>query len=424
MALLAGWLVLCFVLASAFASRPVWLVSAAIVIRILLPFYASNAWMVGLHMAGYLVAATAIMQLVLYRPRVIRVLLNSKTELALFLVLVVLMLVNSVSAYSSIMNVLMNLAIIYLTPFTLYLLLKMEIHRLGLRAIQVISVPFHLTMLYELWLAIRQKETGELLVYTQYSVETLWFQDSSEVGRSYGTLESGLELATLSIFAVGMTYWVKNGLLRTSLIIAYLYLGLLANGRAAMAISIVVALAVILLARSSYFSKAASIIVALLGAGLLYSSEVGQELISKINDDGGSNQKRFDALTWFSQNYESFIFTGYPGNRDLRGSGQLSSSLENAYLMAGLDYGLIFSGILLSLQFYIVVRNLRNRSAYVMGLAAAGVVVVNMTNSGFISNSISAYLIWIALGLCSVGTWITPNGYLSSARSPRSTAGA
>lgn len=424
MALLAGWLVLCFVLASAFASRPVWLVSAAIVIRILVPFYASNAWMVGLHMAGYLVAATAIMQLVLYRPRVIRVLLNSKAELALFLVLVVLMLVNSVSAYSSIMNVLMNLAIIYLTPFTLYLLLKMEIHRLGLRAIQVISVPFHLTMLYELWLAIRQKETGELLVYTQYSVETLWFQDSSEVGRSYGTLESGLELATLSIFAVGMTYWVKNGLLRTSLIIAYLYLGLLANGRAAMAISIVVALAVILLARSSYFSKAASIIVALLGAGLLYSSEVGQELISKINDDGGSNQKRFDALTWFSQNYESFIFTGYPGNRDLRGSGQLSSSLENAYLMAGLDYGLIFSGILLSLQFYIVVRNLRNRSAYVMGLAAAGVVVVNMTNSGFISNSISAYLIWIALGLCSVGTWITPNGYLSSARSPRTTAGA
>ena len=221
-----------------------------------------------------------------------------------------------------------------------------------------------------------------------------------------------------------MTYWVKNGLLRTSLIVAYLYLGLLANGRAAMAISIVVALAVILLARSSYFSKAASIIVALLGAGLLYSSEVGQELISKINDDGGSNQKRFDALTWFSQNYESFIFTGYPGNRDLRGSGQLSSSLENAYLMAGLDYGLIFSGILLSLQFYIVVRNLRNRSAYVMGLAAAGVVVVNMTNSGFISNSISAYLIWIALGLCSVGTWITPNGYLSSARSPRTTAGA
>lgn len=411
MALLAGWLVLCFVLASAFASRPVWLVSAAIVIRILVPFYASNAWMVGLHMAGYLVAATAIMQLVLYRPRVIRVLLNSKAELALFSVLVVLMLVNSVSAYSSIMNVLMNLAIIYLTPFTLYLLLKMEIHRLGLRAIQVISVPFHLTMLYQLWLAMRQKETGELLVYEQYSQQTVWFQTTEEVGRSYGTLESGLELATLCIFAVAMTYWIKNSLLRVLLIVAYLYTGLLSNGRAAVVISIVVAVAVLLLARSGLASKIASGVIGLISGGFLYLSEAGQELISKVNDDGGSNQKRFDALTWVSNNFQHFIMTGYPGDRDLRASGQLSSSLENAYLIAAMGYGLIFSVVLLALQLFIVIRNMRSASAVVMGLAALGIIAVNMTNSGFTTNSTSAYLLWIALGLCSVGTWISTSGY-------------
>ncbi|MBF0807542.1 hypothetical protein E4U03_02775 [Rothia nasimurium] len=416
MALLAGWLVLCFVLASAFASRPVWLFSAAIIIRILVPFYASNAWMVGLHMAGYLVAATAIMQLVLYRPRVIRVLLNSKTELALFSVLVVLMLVNSVSAYSSIIDTLMNLAIIYLTPFTLYLLLKMEIHRLGLRAIQVISVPFHLTMLYEFWLAMRQEETGEILVYSQIAQNALWFQTSDDLGRSYGTLEGGLELSTLCVFAISMTYWVRNSALRIALIMAYTYTNLLGNGRAAVAIGIVVAIAVIVCARSSATAKIFSIVAGVFGFLFLYSSEAGQSIIEKMNNDGGSNQKRFDALTWVGNNFQHFIMMGYPGDRDLRASGQLSSSLENAYLIAAMGYGLIFSAILIMLQLYIVLRNARSLSGAVMGLAALGVIFVNMTNSGFTTNSNSAYLIWIALGLCTVGSWVSEKGYFQKER--------
>lgn len=416
MALLAGWLVLCFVLASAFASRPVWLLSAAIIIRILVPFYASNAWMVGLHMAGYLVVATAIMQVVLYRPRVIRLLLNSKTEIALFSVLIILMLVNSVSVYSSLVRTLMNLAIVYMTPFTLYLLLKMEIHRLGLRAIRIISVPFHLTMLYQFWLAMRQEETGEILVYSQITQNALWFQASENLGRSYGTLEGGLELSTLCIFAIAMTYWVRNSALRIALIMAYTYTNLLGNGRAAVAIGIIVAIAVIVCARSSVVAKIFSVVAGVFGFLFLYSSEAGQSIIEKINDDGGSNQKRFDALTWVGNNFQHFIMTGYPGDRDLRASGQLSSSLENAYLIAAMGYGLIFSAILIALQLYIVLRNARSLSGAVMGLAAIGVIFVNMTNSGFTTNSNSAYLIWITLGLCTVGSWVSEKGYFQKER--------
>lgn len=407
---------LCFILATMFASRPVWLLSAAIVIRVLVPFYVSNTWMVGLHMAGYLVAATAIMQLILYRPRVARVILNSKVEIFLFFILMLLMLVNSVSAYSSIINVLMNLAIIYLAPFVLYLLLKMEIHRLGLDAIKIISLPFHLVMLYEFWLAVRQEETGEILVYSEITQKALWFQVNDSLGRSYGTLEGGLELSTLCIFAIAMTFWIKNSILRTSLIMIYMYTNLLGNGRAAVFLSIFVAVVVILFSRSSIPSKLFSMVLGVLGFLFLYSSEAGQSIIEKINDDGGSNQKRMDALYWVSNNFQHFAMTGYSGNRDLRSSGQLSSSLENAYLIAAMDYGLIFSFVLIVLQMYILIRNARSLEGMIMGVGALGVVIVNMTNSGFATNSNSAYLIWIALGICNVGSWVSVRGYLKEER--------
>ena len=148
----------------------------------------------------------------------------------------------------------------------------------------------------------------------------------------------------------------------------------------------------------------------------MYSSEARQSIIEKVNDDGGSNQKRFDALTWVSNNFQHFILTGYPGDQDLRASGQLSSSLENAYLIAAMGYGLIFSAVLIALQLYIVLRNARSIAGGVMGLAALGVIFVNLTNSGFTTNSNSAYLIWIALGLCTVGSWVSTKGYLQEAR--------
>lgn len=411
MVLLAGWLVLCFTAASVLASRPIWLISAAVAIRILVPFYASNAYMVGLHMAGYLVAATAIMQLILYRPRMVKLLLNSKLEISLFLILTSLMLVNALSTYSSIIAIAMNLAIIYLTPFTLYLLFKMEIHRIGLQAIKVFSWIFHPVMLYQLWLAMQQNETGEIIVYENLAKDSLWALDSTEIGRSFGTLDGGLELSTLGIFAIGMTYWVRSSMLRVLLIMAYLYTSLLGNGRAGVALGIVVAIAVILLAQSSLVSKIFALAVSFLGFLGLYFSEAGQAIIEKMNDDGGSNQKRIDALAWFGNNFQHFIMTGYPGERDLRSSGQLSSSLENAYLMAALDYGLIFSLVLLILQIGIIVKNLKSRAGFAMGIVAFAVIVVNMTNSGFVTNTNSAYLIWIALGLCSVGTWLSPLGY-------------
>lgn len=415
MALLAGWLLVCFILASVFASRPIWLIATAISIRILVPFYVSNAYIVGLHFAGYLVAATVIMQIILYRPRVARLLLNSKTEISLFAVCVALMLINSVSAYSTTVDTLMNLAIVYFTPFALYLLMKMEFHRLGIHAVNVVSAVFHLTMLYEFWLAIQQDETGEILVYSQITQNALWFQVSDNVGRSYGTLEGGLELSTLCIFAVAMTYWVRNGFLRIALIMAYTYTNLLGNGRAAVFIGLVVAVVVLLTAKSSGTGKILSFITGILGFLFLYNSEAGQSIIEKINDDGGSNQKRVDALIWVGKNYQHFIMTGYPGERDLKSSGQLASSLENAYLIAAMGYGLIFAAILIALQLYIILRNSRSVAGFTMGAAALGVIIVNMTNSGFTTNSNSAYLIWIALGMCSVGSWVSARGYMGKA---------
>lgn len=411
---LLGWFFLCFLLAALSAPRPIYLLVGAMVLRLAVPSYASNSYLVGLHLAGYLVVATACIQLVFYWPRVRNLLLKSKFELTCFALCLALMLANALSANSRLLDILMNIAIVYLTPFLFYLLLKMEIHRLGMRALQPLVLALHATMLYELWLALQQRETGQVLVFAQQAQQALWFQGDENAGRSYGTFEGGLELSTVCIFAIGMTYWVRNSYLQVALILAYLNVNLLGSGRAALVLGLGLGLLILLTSKASLLAKTLSSLLGLGGLIFLYFSEAGETMLQKINDDGGSNQKRLDALHWVGRNFEYFILSGYPGARDLRTAGELSSSLENAYLMVGMDYGLIFTAALLTLQLGIILKNIRSLAGLTMGLTALGIILVNMTNSGFSSNSVSAYLIWIALGLCSVGSWVSPAGYLQA----------
>lgn len=399
MFLLAGWLLACFVLSIFFANKPYVIIAGAAALRILVPWFVSNAWMPGMHMAGYLVTIYLIMQAVFYWPRVQKVLRLSFFELSGMVILVSIMMISMVDPYASVRNIIINIIVIYIPGFVFYILMKMEFQRSGMKAVRFVAYSILAVMVYEIWLAIQQNETGEVLVYTQYiSKEVGWTLSSEEIGRSKGTVESGLELSALSAFAISLTYWVRNSFLQVALMIGLVYSCLLGTGRAALAVAIVISLLVVFLSQHRLFYKISSIVIMGFATLFIIASEAGQTVISKIEDDGSSSELRFEAYKWVARNYQYFILGGYPGERDFRSSGQLGSSIENAYLIASVEYGLIFGVTLLLFQILIVLQSIRNYPAIVAAVGALGVIAVNLTNSGFTTNSMSAYLLWIAIG--------------------------
>lgn len=402
-AVLLGILGLGLLSSLVFASRPLVPITLAILMRIMIPSYVSNAVMPGLHMAGYVVVATFIVQSIFYWPRVKRILYRSKFEITILVLFSILTMLSRVTGNGSLVGVSMNLAIIYFAPFMLYLLIKMEIVRQGVRAIRFIAYAIHMFMMYEFWLAIQQNEQGEVLYLSEYRVGATWAANSTEIGRSMGTLESGLEFTALCAIAIALVYWVRNSFLRIVLVLMYLYAAILGTGRASIAVGLVTAVLVIMFSRSLIVTKILGFIVGALGVAFLFSTEAGQSLVSKINDDDGSTAKRMEALEWVSNNYHLFIYSGYPGNRDLRSSGELSSSLENAYLTVGMQNGLLVMTILLILQLGIIVKHIKSLAGFVAALAPVGIILTNMTNTGFTTNSASAYMIWVALAFTSVG---------------------
>lgn len=157
----------------------------------------------------------------------------------------------------------------------------------------------------------------------------------------------------------------------------------------------------------------------LTGAGIVISleSEAGQELLRKFNDDGGSNQKRIDALKWGYAHWREFLFAGYPGNRDVRGSGLLQSTLENGFLMAGMAFGLVFAFILFMIYAVQLSRVfMANREARMWAVAGLVGVVAFFGSSSFMADSLDGVTTWIMLG---VGLGLMHKPSSSVSRSPQ-----
>ncbi|MGK4065699.1 hypothetical protein AB0Y14_06530 [Rothia sp. HC945] len=395
-----------------FASRPLILVSAPILIRLFLPAYQASEWFNGLHPAGYMVMASALVQTIFYWPRVKKVLRSSYLEIAVFLLFCALIMANVLSIFNSFTGSLINIAVVYLPPFVLYLMFKMVVFRSGFEGLRKVAWAMHLAMLVQMYMAIRQHITGHIIVFEETAKSALWqLQGIDEIERSQGFVETGLDFTALCAFMVALTYFIRNPILRWVFIGLYLYGALLGNGRASVVAAAVTAVVVILAGKERIPTKLAGLVLMGGTAVWLLGTEAGQALNAKIEDDGGSSELREEAYRWVEGHWHLFTFSGYPGSRDFRGSGILGSSLENAYLIVGADYGLITAAVLLLLQFFLAVRNMRNTAGIVMAVGALDLVVNNLTNSGFTSNQAGAYLLWIALGFATIGKHGSEYGY-------------
>lgn len=401
-----------FVFALLFASRPVVLVWAPIIVRLFLPSYQANEWFNGPHPAGDMIMVSALVQTIFYWPRVKKVLSSSRLEIAVFSLFCCLIMVNVLSIFNSFTDSLINIAVVYLPPFVLYLLFKMLVLREGAGALRKVAWVMHLAMLGQMYLAIQQNITGHILVFEDTAKAALWqLQGIDEITRSQGFVETGLDFAALCAFMVALTYFIRNPIIRWVFIGLYLYGALLGNGRASILAAVITAVVVTLAAKDRILTKLTGIGIMAGSFVWMLGTEAGQALTTKVEDDGGSSELRKEAYRWVEGHWHLFTFTGYPGSRDFRGSGILGSSLENAYLIVGADYGLITAAVLLALQIFLALRNLRNAAGAVTALGALDMIANNLTNSGFTSNQVGAYLIWIALGFATIGKHFSEYGY-------------
>lgn len=415
MVTLAGWLGICFLISIVLGSRPVLLVTLPILLRLSMPTYASSALVPGLHVAGYLTVVIFLTQAVFYWPRVKRTLNKSVYDIIGFALIASIMMLNTVSPYTPLGATVSNLLVVYVPPFALYLLIKMVVLRNGIKAVKFIAFAVLLQMIAQFIVAIQQDATGRRVVYEAYANNVGWWIKDATTGSSIGFVEGHLEFTAVCSAAIAITIMIKRPLIQLMFMAMIMYTAVMATGRASIAISIATAVLVVIMSRYSVLSKIVNLLaMALAGAAILFTTNAGERLLGKVEDDGASTDLRVEAYKWVFRNYESFIYMGYPGDRDFRSNGQLGSSLENAYLIQSVEYGLVFGVALLLLHISLALRNLKNVYGFVLAAGALGVVLAHNTHSGFSSNSVGGYLIWIMLGLSTIGASKNISGYLNN----------
>lgn len=257
--------------------------------------------------------------------------------------------------------------------------------------------------LVQVWLANQQVTTKGRAGYwwrSAYAENSWWWNDefSLGLGTTGHTLQLGLFLAAL----VPLLFTLRAAWLRFTLAGAFIYGTTLATARASLVLSVGAVIVLLLQSARRWFATAIGIALLAPFVGWFLASEGFRSTQQKFEADGGSAQLRRDAFTWAVQNRSDFMWFGYPGGRDLRGQGLLGSSLENGYLMAGLQFGLVFAGALLVFHLSAILIPLRNGmdgTRVALALSCLVTWVGFFGSSSFMTGALESWTWWVFLGL-------------------------
>lgn len=354
--------------------------------------------MPGIHPSGWLLSILLATQWINYFPRIKNCWHIGKVEILVCAAIIAYACLDINSPYSGgVLGIAPQLSNILLIPMLLYFLIKTELS-LRPESEKILLYPFIVLAAFEAILAIQQMEQGRAILWESSYTKLWWW--SEPIGRSLGTTEHGIELGMLFAFSIPLLTRLPSLLLRYCLAGLFLYCIPLTNGRMALIMAIIGVVFLVWSGRSRPIMNTICATVGLLAAMAGIQTKAGQDLLAKFEDDGGSAQLRLDAYTWASSHWTEFIIAGYQGNRDLRTAGLLGSSLDNAYLMAGLNFGLVFAIGLLAFQLWTAVRCfVQKPQARAASLAAVAAIVTANTSSSFMGNSVGGWLIWFGLGL-------------------------
>lgn len=177
--------------------------------------------------------------------------------------------------------------------------------------------------------------------WRSYLERSWWWTDQWSIGM--GTTGHPLQLGLLLAGVTPLLIVVRQVWLRFGLIALFLYGAAIATARTAIVLIAIGGAYIVLRSSRRVFATAVGAIVAVPLAQYFLNTTAADSTLSKFQSDGGSAQLRGDARIWAWAHRDEFMFFGYPGGRDVRASGILGSSLENGYLMVGLQFGLVLA---------------------------------------------------------------------------------
>lgn len=395
MTLLIGWLGLCVVASIALQRRPAWILSAAIVTRVLVPGVAQGVVIPGLHPGVYLILVFVVVRLVLARALLMEALKLSRGGLIAMGLLVLWGMLDMLNPGGrGGFNTSASLISVYIAPFLMFAMIRHELLRRP-KSEAILLWPFLLVTVLEVPLAYWQVRTGEAIVWQSIYERQWWW---GEVGRGLGTTGHGLQLALLFVAGIGLSARVRSIFLRFALAGTYLLGIFYTDGRLALLLAIPALVFLIFFSLRSWLRTLTFSGLLAVAAWIGLESVPGQKLLEKFTDDGGSNAKRLAAIDWTFSHIREFLVVGYPGSRDTRGVGVVSSSLENGFLMAAMSYGAVFAaGLLIVYAVYI----LNGFSVFDRGVPAAMTALLMLIgmngSSSFMANALEGYVIWFAL---------------------------
>ncbi|GAA1351533.1 hypothetical protein [Falsarthrobacter nasiphocae] len=394
------WAIAAILFGAVLARRPALVVFLAIGAYILIPGVARGVLTPFLHPGAYLVAGYAVAAAIIDRQWFSKAIQRSRGILAVAAVIVAYASIDALNeGTSGLPRLLQSLASFFLMPLTVFVIGRHVVAQTPKWA-RIYAAWLLVIGVVEIVLAYFQNLTGLTIVWG-FVYRSMWFWgQGDDVSRALGTTGHGIQLSVFLAMTICVTPMIRSTLVR----FGYIGLAWIAlpwtNGRLGMLLAGLATAYVFFYSRRTPLRTVLMSLIVLVGIGWSLQTEEGQKVIRKFSSDGGSNQKRIDALAWGRAHWREFLFSGYPGNRDVRGSGLLSSSLENGYLMAGMAFGLVVAAALFLLQVVTIARCVvGSPRARVWGLTSALGVIAFFGSSSFMADSLDGVTTWIFMGI-------------------------
>lgn len=271
-------------------------------------------------------------------------------------------------------------------------------------------------------LAFAQAASGNAILFIAQREQFYWFNTSGAASRATGTLDSPLDLALFLVVCIPLTAQIKRPPLRFTLALVFVAGVALTQSRVGAGLAVAGLLYLVL--RSGMTLGVRLLMTGSIGAAMAYLIYVPNTITSGLFDrfEGatGSTLARSVASDLFFDQIWSQPATGggYTANGIFQATGQLRTSLENAYFMVTWDFGIIavVLGIVLVVAFFRGLLGGAARgtiAAFAFGLVSAG------SYSGLATQSAALVIFFVVVALAAPSARVAQADTAPNAEAPR-----
>jgi hypothetical protein len=403
---LAGWVVLCLLIAWLLQNRPIQALCLAIAMWSAVPSISGHHLTgvtsgIGFHPATFLVLCVLLVQL-LFHPSLLAEAF-SRHIYSFWIVIIFVIGARLTSSYfgSGGLRLLMDQIVGPVALFWVLIAFGEGERRLLILVRNVIIA----VVAAQCILTVVQWRLGDILFYPADFANRVWFDPDRGFDRWFGTADSPLVLSLAISVAAALTVGLQRAWLRFLLLTLYVVGSVITQSRTGTALTMVIVIWTILRARVALWTRVFSI--AALGAAIyaIASSVLIQGLTQRLINDTGSTDARLRALRYVTSHWLDFLFTGrgLTSSYTLGRDAGLRTSIESSYLMYAVDTGFVLATIFFGMQLVLLIRHRSQKGVPGATLGALVGCFLQHTFSGIAGSNLTGTLIWATLGLVVAG---------------------